>query len=134
MIENLVHIVASFDKFREIIAGEIDNDIWLEWFLLIGYDKIINPSWVKLKGIIIHWDVGEFYINKKIRLQKGYFRDREGLIRLSKYRLFDATGRIYYDPKSQEIIITYDHTGMTKFAKIKIKRRKRKSLVRILRS
>jgi len=123
-----VHILSDLDGYKELIAGRKSP---VEWFLMIGYDRMINPSWVKIKGVILHWGRAEFRIKtRKIRLKRGYFwdlriakrYDETKMIRLNKHRIFDATGRIYYYPDTEELIITYSHEGMEKYRIIRLRK------------
>lgn len=121
-----VHIHSDLDGYYELIAGHKSP---VEWFLMVGYDRIINPSWVKIKGVILHWGRAEFKIDSKFKLKKGYFwdlkiaekYDEKKMIKLNKRRMFDATGRMYYYPDTEELIITYDHSDMEKYRIIKLR-------------
>ena len=51
----------------------------------------------------------------------GYLEDRTGLMRINVSRLFDGVGRLYFDPKTLELVLTCDLYGGEGYVRIKPK-------------
>jgi len=102
--KNLKYVITFRGELRDSYRPHIHHlDLEVEVW---EYDK---TGLIPIKVTSLQWDISN------VELDRGYHEDKKlnphadcCLLRLNKYRIFSAVGRIYFDLDHKVLIVTYD--------------------------